>query len=52
MKIISLLLLMMLPVVAALFYRPVWTVSGPLFFFLVGAYLIFVSEVAKRRRLI
>jgi hypothetical protein len=52
MKIVSLLLLMILPLGAALFYRPVWSLSGSLFFFLVGAYLIFVSEVAKRRRLI
>ena len=51
MKIVSLLLLIVLPLSAALFYRPAWTVSGPFFFFLIGTYLIFVSEVAKRRRL-
>jgi hypothetical protein len=51
-KNISLLLLMILPLGAALFYRPVWTLSGSLFFFLVGTYLILISEIAKRRNLV
>jgi len=52
MKILSLLLLTILPLGVALFYRPAWGLSGSFFFFVVGAYLIVVSEVAKRRSLI
>jgi hypothetical protein len=51
-KNLSFILLAILPLGAVLFFRPVWALSGSLFFFLVGAYLIFIAEVAKRRRLV
>lgn len=51
-KNLSFLLLAILPLGAVFFFRPVWALSGSLFFFLVGAYLIFIAEVAKRRRLV
>lgn len=46
----SLPLLAILPL-GAFLYRPIWTFSESLFFLLTGAYLILVSEIAKRRRL-